>query len=124
MTRAPGDEKDIPSALEALMSDFQTPMSRGERQAREAPAQRRDQAPEVVRLDDVAIGAAGKRVRPLLCLLASRAGAGGLPRNGGARAEGRPLLLATAAELVHNSTLLHDDVIDLGEYRRLADALG
>ncbi len=60
------------------------------------------------------VRAGGKRVRPALCVLASRAC--------GARANGAGGLtvrsLAAVAEAVHAATLLHDDVIDLGEMRR------
>ncbi len=55
------------------------------------------------------IGSGGKHVRPILCLLAFRALGG----------EGTlPIDLATTCELLHNATLLHDDVIDEGETRR------
>src|SRR5438105_5841876 len=53
----------------------------------------------------------GKRVRPLLTLLAARAAAPGR------RSRGR-VALAIVAELVHSATLLHDDVIDDGLTRR------
>ena len=53
--------------------------------------------------------AGGKRIRPMLCLLAFRA-TGGL--------EPLPLDLAISCELLHNATLLHDDVVDEGEFRR------
>jgi octaprenyl-diphosphate synthase len=51
----------------------------------------------------------GKHVRPILCLLAYRAtgGDGDLPID-----------LAANCELLHNATLLHDDVIDEGCARR------
>ncbi|MBL8604595.1 MAG: polyprenyl synthetase family protein [Myxococcales bacterium] len=55
------------------------------------------------------VDAGGKRLRPMCVALAARAGAG-FDRN--ARD------LAVAAELVHNATLLHDDVVDLGDLRR------
>ncbi len=57
------------------------------------------------------VRAGGKRVRPLLTLLAARAAAPGR------RSRGR-IALALVAELVHSATLLHDDVIDDGLTRR------
>ncbi len=51
----------------------------------------------------------GKRLRPLCVALAARIGSGF-----DSRAHG----LATAVELVHSATLLHDDVVDYGELRR------
>jgi octaprenyl-diphosphate synthase len=51
----------------------------------------------------------GKRLRPLCVALAARVHG---TFNGGARN------IATAVELVHSATLLHDDVVDYGEVRR------
>lgn len=51
----------------------------------------------------------GKRLRPLCVALAARMGEGFGPT---ARA------VAVAVELVHNATLLHDDVVDVGDMRR------
>lgn len=68
------------------------------------------------RLDKVvryALEVGGKRIRPVLCLLSHRAAAGrGEP----------PLELAAVCELLHNATLLHDDVVDEGELRRGREA--
>jgi geranylgeranyl pyrophosphate synthase len=56
------------------------------------------------------IAAGGKRLRPLLVLLAA----------GPARKADEPQLLAAAAavELVHSATLVHDDVLDAATLRR------
>jgi len=55
----------------------------------------------------------GKRLRPMCVALAARCGAGFGP----AARE-----LGVAVELVHCATLLHDDVVDLGDTRRGAPA--
>jgi octaprenyl-diphosphate synthase len=55
------------------------------------------------------LDAAGKRLRPMCVALAARIGDGFGP----AARE-----YAVAVELVHNATLLHDDVVDLGDVRR------
>lgn len=51
----------------------------------------------------------GKRLRPLLCLLVADA-CGGITDD--------TVSYAAAAELLHNATLLHDDVVDGAETRR------
>ncbi|HAH17277.1 MAG TPA: trans-hexaprenyltranstransferase, partial [Chloroflexi bacterium] len=58
----------------------------------------------------IVLGAGGKRLRPALVLLASHG-------NPHASLE-RRIALATAAELLHTATLVHDDVIDLAASRR------
>jgi octaprenyl-diphosphate synthase len=55
------------------------------------------------------LGQDGKRLRPICVALAARTGAGFTPA---ART------YAVAVELVHNATLLHDDVVDVGDVRR------
>jgi len=59
------------------------------------------------------LGLGGKRLRPMCVALAARCGAG-FDANGRAH--------AVAVELVHNATLLHDDVVDVGMVRRGAPA--
>jgi geranylgeranyl diphosphate synthase type I len=51
----------------------------------------------------------GKRLRPLLCLLSCEA-AGGEPQ--------KALPAAAAIELIHNFSLVHDDIQDASEFRR------
>ena len=53
---------------------------------------------------------AGKQLRPLLCLLAARACSG--------KSNESTLRYAAACELLHNATLLHDDVADESDLRR------
>ena len=54
-------------------------------------------------------GAGGKRLRPILLLLAARLS--------GASGE-RPVRLACVVELLHTATLIHDDVVDEAPLRR------
>ncbi len=63
--------------------------------------------------------AGGKRLRPLITLLAARAAAAGK----GDKHEQRATVvhahtIAAVGELLHTATLLHDDVIDGGDFRR------
>lgn len=73
---------------------------------------RRRLASDVVLINQVAeyiIGAGGKRLRPMLLLLASRA----LGHQGSDAHQ-----LAAVIEFIHTSTLLHDDVVDESDLRR------
>lgn len=63
-------------------------------------------------IEDDLISAGGKRIRPRLALLASRA-LGGVPYE---------MELALAVELLHSATLLHDDLVDDAETRRGREA--
>jgi octaprenyl-diphosphate synthase len=54
-------------------------------------------------------GSGGKRIRPILLMLIARSNGAGA---------GQGLDLAAATELFHSATLLHDDVVDLGHFRR------
>jgi geranylgeranyl pyrophosphate synthase len=62
-----------------------------------------------------AIGGGGKRLRPLLVVLAAES-AGGSPT--GPAGEERLVRAAVAVELVHSATLVHDDLIDGAPLRR------
>ena len=55
------------------------------------------------------IGSGGKRLRPMLVVLAARA----CGYNGG-----QHITLAAVIEFIHTATLLHDDVVDLSTLRR------
>lgn len=73
---------------------------------------RRRLASDVVLVNQVAeyiIGAGGKRLRPMLLLLA----AGALGHHGSDAHQ-----LAAVVEFIHTSTLLHDDVVDESDLRR------
>jgi geranylgeranyl pyrophosphate synthase len=61
------------------------------------------------------VTAGGKRLRPLLVVLAAES-AGGPPA--GADGEERLVRAAVAVELVHSATLVHDDLIDGAQLRR------
>jgi octaprenyl-diphosphate synthase len=74
-------------------------------------------ASDVVLINQVAeyiIGAGGKRLRPMLLLLA--AGALGGTREGRIGADAHQL--AAVVEFIHTATLLHDDVVDESDLRR------
>jgi octaprenyl-diphosphate synthase len=69
-------------------------------------------ASDVVLINQIAehiIGGGGKRLRPMLVLLAAQA-AGYRGRN--------HVLLAAVVEFIHTATLLHDDVVDESDLRR------
>src|SRR3954469_13353409 len=73
---------------------------------------RRRLTSEVALVDQIAhyiVGAGGKRIRPRLVLLFSRA----LAHEGANRFE-----LAAIIEFIHTATLLHDDVVDESALRR------
>ena len=73
---------------------------------------RRRLASDVVLINQISehiVAAGGKRLRPMLVVLAARALGGG-----GASAH----QLAAIVEFIHTSTLLHDDVVDESDLRR------
>jgi len=67
------------------------------------------QVPSVTQIATHIVMSGGKRLRPILCILAAQA----LGYRGP-----RVLSLATAIEFIHTATLLHDDVIDNAQLRR------
>jgi octaprenyl-diphosphate synthase len=78
---------------------------------------RRRLASDVVLINQVAeyiIGAGGKRLRPMLLLLAARAPG----QRSGPAFDADIQQLAAVIEFIHTATLLHDDVVDDSELRR------
>jgi len=72
---------------------------------------------EVVLIRQIAeyiIGSGGKRLRPLLVVLAARACGYSSP----AHENSHQITLAAVIEFIHTATLLHDDVVDESELRR------
>jgi Geranylgeranyl pyrophosphate synthase len=61
--------------------------------------------------NDMILSNSGKQLRPILSLLVARACSGG-------RTTSDTIRFAVAAELLHNATLLHDDVADCSDERR------
>jgi octaprenyl-diphosphate synthase len=77
---------------------------------------RRELASDVAlvnQVSDYIIGSGGKRLRPLLVLLAARAS--------GAPPLGPQVAAAVIVEFIHTATLLHDDVVDGSGQRRGRD---
>ena len=58
---------------------------------------------------EYAIFSAGKRLRPIMCLLVCKTLGGGIHR---------ALPVAAAIEIMHNATLVHDDIEDGDKIRR------
>ncbi|MGE4529751.1 MAG: polyprenyl synthetase family protein [Acidithiobacillus sp.] len=71
--------------------------------------QLRSGVPTIPAMGTYLISAGGKRLRPIVLLLAARMG--------GERGA-RPIPLAAVVEFIHTATLLHDDVVDGSELRR------
>ncbi len=70
----------------------------------------KDNSPEEIYVPfDYMISAGGKRIRPVLCCTAAGA-VGGAPRG--------TVDAAAAVEILHNFTLVHDDIMDESDFRR------
>jgi len=72
---------------------------------------------EVRQLSEKASSMGGKRLRPMLVLLSAQAAASG-PGRPTARDRQDLARIATAVELVHTASLVHDDVMDEADSRR------
>lgn len=73
--------------------------------------------PLVMSVSRHVIDAGGKRMRPLMCLLAARACTVKSPAPAD-MTEDAPLRLAAIIEMLHTATLVHDDVVDESGLRR------
>lgn len=71
--------------------------------------------PELTEMCNYVIEAGGKRIRPAVCILAYYASGGKDPK--------RAIEIGAAYEIIHNATLVHDDINDQGELRRGRKAL-
>ncbi len=67
--------------------------------------------------NDMILSHSGKQLRPLLSLMMARA------CSGGAEVSDASLRYAASSELLHNATLLHDDVADNSDQRRGAPTI-
>jgi octaprenyl-diphosphate synthase len=95
-----------PAKLEQIVAPIHEDLDQVERVLREGV---RSVAPLLSEAGDYTFAAGGKRVRPVLVLLAAR-----LCGYRGPRA----IQVAAAAECLHTATLTHDDVVDGADLRR------
>ena len=95
-----------PAKLDEIVAPIHDDLQQVERALRESV---RSVAPLLSEVGDYTFAAGGKRVRPILVLLAAR-----LCGYRGPRA----IQVAAAAECLHTATLTHDDVVDGAELRR------
>jgi octaprenyl-diphosphate synthase len=65
---------------------------------------------ELTEICNYVLGSNGKRIRPSICLLSFYACGGKDPKSA--------IDIATAIEIIHNATLVHDDINDQGDLRR------
>jgi octaprenyl-diphosphate synthase len=100
-----------PTALETLLKERVALMIGGELAAIEAEIGREIHSPvDLIReMGEFIAGAGGKRLRPILLLMAAR-----LAGYQGPRA----VRLGCVVELLHTATLIHDDVVDQAPLRR------
>ncbi len=67
-------------------------------------------SPLIAEISNHLISSGGKRIRPILLILAAKLC--------GTKDQKKPQDLAAAVELIHSATLLHDDVVDTSQVRR------
>lgn len=104
-----GEQGDIAERIRLIGRHVGPDLASVEAELQQVATDRRDVHDIVHHLLDLG----GKRLRPMCVALAARAGNGFGP----AARE-----LAVAVELIHSATLMHDDVVDLGDRRRGAPA--
>ena len=97
---------NLPASLAAVTERLSEPLAQIEEAMRDQLA---SDSQLVGTIGEHVLAAGGKRVRPLLLLLAADLCGYTGPRR---------IQIAAALEFLHTATLLHDDVIDLGELRR------
>jgi octaprenyl-diphosphate synthase len=112
------DSSPHPRATPVVLPDLATiqALARDDMAAVDALIRRR-LASDVVLINQVAeyiVGAGGKRLRPMLLLLA----AGALGEHTGKGIGPDAHQLAAVVEFIHTATLLHDDVVDESDLRR------
>ncbi|HEV8143251.1 MAG TPA: polyprenyl synthetase family protein [Methylomirabilota bacterium] len=97
--------------LEGLLKERVSALVGADLEAVEAEIRRELDSPVslIQEMGEYIAGAGGKRLRPILLLLAARLA--------GAHGE-RPVRLACVVELLHTATLIHDDVVDQAPLRR------
>ncbi|MBN2342331.1 MAG: polyprenyl synthetase family protein [Deltaproteobacteria bacterium] len=103
------DEQGLDSATAEAIDSVSLLLDEGLAKIEDALFDSTRQAPKPVsEIADYILDAGGKRIRPALCMLGAKAFS----------SASEPIVLATVCELLHNATLLHDDVIDEGDVRR------
>lgn len=97
--------------LQEIKSTISEPLSKMEEQYRRTLY---SPVPLLNEINDYLLARSGKQIRPLLVILSAYAGIGELDEN----TMQEKINLAIAMEMLHNSSLMHDDVVDESELRR------
>jgi geranylgeranyl pyrophosphate synthase len=110
-----GDAEALARIMERGGPQLRSLMARTEGHLEKVTA---DAGEPLARHANATVAAGGKRLRPLLVLLAAEAGGGPGGGDSGLGGEERAIRAAVAVELVHSATLVHDDLIDGARLRR------